>query len=319
MHRKIVFLGVLLAGVGQGRVAAQGTAPPAIPRAADAAFFGGDWARAKQLFDEFLKANPTSGGGHIKAGYVELSLGNPTTAIAHFESVVSSAPASGSPFAQAGIAMALAKQGKLTESMAHLEKAVTAGYSNYAALDREAAFEPIRKDPKFIALRERAMAAALPCMGDSASRAFDFWVGEWDVYVNGTTQLAGRSRIDRVSGGCAILENWTGNASFFAAPSDGKSLNFVDPATRKWRQVWMGSGGGLTTYEDGEYRDGALRFVYDNVTPRGRVKGRFMFFNLGPNRVRQLQESTPDEGKSWQTVYDFIYVRRGSGESPLGK
>jgi tetratricopeptide (TPR) repeat protein len=319
MHCKVVILGLLLAGVGQERVLAQGTAPPAIPRAADAAFFEGDWARAKQLFDEFLKANPTSGGAHVKAGYIELSLGNPAAAIAHFETVVSTSPASGAPFAEAGISMALARQGKMAESMAHLERAVATGYSNYAVLDREAAFEPLRKDPKFVALRDRAMNAASPCMGDSASRAFDFWVGEWDVYVNGTAQLAGRSRIDRVSGGCAILENWAGNTSFFAAPSDGKSLNFVDPATRKWRQVWMGSGGGLTTYEDGEYRDGALRFVYDNVTPRGRVKGRFMFFNLGPNRVRQLQESTPDEGKTWQTVYDFIYVRRGSGESPLSK
>lgn len=317
MYRHLTFVAVLLA-CPRAQVVAQAT-PPAIPRAADAAFFAEDWAKAKQLFDEFLKAHPTSAGGHVKAGYVELNLGNPVAAIAHFERVVQSAPAPGAPVAEAGIAMALARQGKHTEALASLEKAVAAGYPNYAALDREQGFDPLRRDARFVALRDRAMIRAQPCMGDSTARAFDFWVGEWDVYVSGTTQRAGESRIDRVSGGCAILENWTGNSSILAPPSDGKSLNFVDPATRKWRQVWMGSGGGLTTYEDGEYRDGALRFVYDNVTPRGRVKGRFMFFNLGPNRVRQLQESTPDEGKSWQTVYDFIYVRRGSGESPTDK
>jgi hypothetical protein len=60
-----------------------------------------------------------------------------------------------------------------------------------------------------------------------------------------------------------------------------------------------------------------MRFTYDNVTPRGRSTGRFIFFNLGPDKVRQLQESTPDSGRTWQTVYDFIYVRKGSGESPL--
>jgi tetratricopeptide (TPR) repeat protein len=316
MYRHLMFVAVLLATSATG--AAQG-APPAIPRSADAAFFAGDWARAKQLFDEFLKAHPASAGGHVKAGYVELGLGDPAAAIAHFQSVVQSAPASGAPMAEAGIAMALARQGKLAEALKSLETAVASGYTNYAALDRERGFDPLRREARFVALRDRAMAGAQPCMGDSTARAFDFWVGEWDVYVNGTTQRAGESRIDRVSGGCAILENWTGNSSILAPPSDGKSLNFVDPATRKWRQVWMGSGGGLTTFEEGEYRDGALRFVYDNFTPRGRVKGRFIFFNLGPNRVRQLQESTPDEGKTWQTVYDFIYVRRGSGESPVGR
>jgi hypothetical protein len=317
MHESLsLVLGVVLA-MAPLPILAQGT-PPAIP-GRRRRVFGGDWARAKQLFDEFLKAHPTSSGGHVKAGYVELSLGNPTAAITHFQTVVASAPAAGAPIAQAGIAMALARQGKLPQAMESLEQAVAQGYANYAALDREKGFEPLRGDARYLGLRDRAMARAQPCMGDSTARAFDFWVGEWDVYVNGTTQAAGRSRIDRVSGGCAILENWAGNTSFFAAPSDGKSLNFVDPATQKWRQVWMGSGGGLTTYEDGEYRDGALRFVYDNQTPRGRVKGRFMFFNLGPNRVRQLQESTPDEGKTWQTVYDFIYIRRGSGESPLGR
>ncbi len=318
MYRHLTFVAALLASP-LSHTAAQATSP-AIPRPADAAFFAGDWSKAKQLFDEFLKAHPTSAGGHVKAGYVELGLDNPAAAIAHFQSVVQSAPASGAPIAEAGIAMALARQGKHAEALASLERALAAGYSNYAALDRERGFDALRRDPRFVALRDRAMARAQPCMGDSTARAFDFWVGEWDVYVNGTTQRAGESRIDRVSGGCAILENWTGNSSILAPPSDGKSLNFVDPATRKWRQVWMGSGGGLTTFEEGEDRDGALRFVYDNPTRGGgRVKGRFTFFNLGPNRVRQLQESTPDDGKTWQTVYDFIYVRRGSGESPLDR
>ena len=292
-------------------------AAPAIPPAADAAFFGGRWPQAKTLFDAFLAANPSSLGGHIKAGYVELRLGNPAGALAHFDQVVAQAPPPGAPAAQAGAAMALAQQGKQADAIARLEQALTAGYANFKVLDEDAAFAPLRKDPRFAGMRERAMVNANPCMGDSVARAFDFWVGDWDVYVNGTTQLAGRNRIDRVSGGCAILENWTANTSLLNAPSDGKSLNFVVPSTRKWRQVWMGSGGGLTYYDEGEYRDGAMRFTYDNATPRGRLTGRFAFFNLGPNKVRQMQESTPDSGRTWQTVYDFIYVRKGSGESPL--
>jgi tetratricopeptide (TPR) repeat protein len=308
---------VTLLGCPITSVSAQATPASAIPPAADAAFFGERWTQAKALLAEFLASNPGSMNGHVKAGYVELRLGNPASAIAHFERVVSNAPPPGAAAAQAGVAMALAQQGKPAEAIARLAKALDAGYANYLVLENDQSFASLRGDPRFLALRARAEINANPCMGDSVARSFDFWVGEWDVYVNGTTQQAGRSRIDRVSGGCAILENWTGNTSLLNPPSDGKSLNFVVPSTRKWRQVWMGSGGGLTNFEEGEYRDGAMRFTYDNVTPRGRLRGRFIFFNQGPNRVRQLQESTPDSGRTWQTVYDFIYLRKGSGENPL--
>lgn len=36
---------------------------------------------------------------------------------------------------------------------------------------------------------------------------------------------------------------------------------------------------------------------------------RLTFFNLDPNTVRQLAENSPDDGKTWTTVYDFKYVR----------
>jgi tetratricopeptide (TPR) repeat protein len=315
--RILSLCGVSLLIATTSSAGAQSASAPPAPPAADAAFFGAQWARAKSLLDQFLASNPGSLNAHVKAGYVELRLGNAAAAVAHFDEVVSKAPPPGAPAAHAGIAMALAQQGKSSDAIARLTTAVDAGYANYQVLDGDEAFASLRKDPRFVALRGRAVNNAHPCMGDSVARAFDFWVGDWDVYVSGTTQLAGSNRIDRVSGGCAILENWTANTSLLNALSDGKSLNFVVPATRKWRQVWMGSGGGLTYYDEGEYRDGAMRFTYDNATPRGRLTGRFAFFNLGPNKVRQMQESTPDSGRTWQTVYDFIYVRKGSGESPL--
>ncbi|MGQ0650447.1 MAG: tetratricopeptide repeat protein [Gemmatimonadaceae bacterium] len=298
---------------------AQGAPAPAIPRAADSAFFAENWLRAKTLYGEFLKANPGSLSAHVKAGYVELNLGDPTAAIAHFDAVVAGAPSTAAPLAQAGMAVALGRQGQLPSSLERLEKAVAAGYSNVGAIEQEPSFRPLQGDARFIALRERVRINAMPCLADSTARAFDFWVGEWDVYVNGTAQLAGRNRIDRVSGGCAILENWTSHVTILNGPSEGKSLNFVDPTTRKWRQVWMGSGGGLTNYEQGQYRDGAMRFIYRTLNAQGqRVEGRFLFFNFGPDKVRQLQESTPDGGKTWQTVYDFIYVRTGSESRDSG-
>jgi len=151
-----------------------------------------------------------------------------------------------------------------------------------------------------------------PCMDDKRAREFDFWVGEWDVYKNGTNVLAGISKIEMASGGCMILENWTSKG---ATPFNGKSMNYVNPSTGKWEQLWIGSDGIHTNnpqkFIDGEYRDGAMRFTFEQITQQNQKQiGRFIFYNNGPDEVRQFNEVSSDNGKTWTTVYDFIYKRR---------
>jgi len=120
--------------------------------------------------------------------------------------------------------------------------------------------------------------------------------------------LAGHSIIQRVSGGCMILENWTSANTPYA----GKSMNFVDAATHKWQQVWVGSeGSGQHVFVNGEYRDGAMRFDFEQANPQGKKQiGRFIFYNQGPNQVRQFNETSDDNGTTWTTVYDFTYKRK---------
>jgi hypothetical protein len=73
----------------------------------------------------------------------------------------------------------------------------------------------------------------------------------------------------------------------------------------------MGSGRGQNNYEHGRYVDGAMRFSNVAKDAQGRtVTGRFTFFNLGSDRVRQFLESSLDGGQTYQPVYDFTYVRR---------
>jgi hypothetical protein len=128
---------------------------------------------------------------------------------------------------------------------------------------------------------------------------------------------AGTSVIQRASGGCMIVENWTTWGTPWNGPYEGKSMNFYQPATGKWRQVWVGSGQDISYFENGEYRDGAMRFTYEATDPQGNKRqGNFIFYNLGPNKVRQYQDQTTDGGKTRTVVYDFIYLRKGSGERP---
>jgi hypothetical protein len=105
-----------------------------------------------------------------------------------------------------------------------------------------------------------------------------------------------------------ILENWTANGS----PGNGKSMNFVDAKSGKWEQVWVGSsGGGANIFVNGEYRDSAMHFDFEQTDAKGnKLVGRFIFFNQGKNQVRQLNETSADGGKTWNTVYDFTYLRK---------
>ena len=57
--------------------------------------------------------------------------------------------------------------------------------------------------------------------------AFDFWVGEWDVYPSGKDLLVAHSKIEKLYAGCAIRENWMPLKG-----AGGGSLNTLDPADR---------------------------------------------------------------------------------------
>ncbi|MFN7946849.1 MAG: hypothetical protein U0Z53_15965 [Blastocatellia bacterium] len=152
----------------------------------------------------------------------------------------------------------------------------------------------------------QAQRNASPC-GDAYHHQFDFWIGEWNVKAGG--QQAGTNSVQQVSGGCALLENWKGSGG-----GDGKSLNFYNPATGKWHQLWVGSGGNILELS-GEYKDGAMRLAGEKRRPDGaRMLTRLTFFNLAADRVRQLWEQSTDEGKTWSVVFDGEYLRKKQSE-----
>lgn len=148
---------------------------------------------------------------------------------------------------------------------------------------------------------------AISCMDIVQTREFDFWIGEWNAYVTGTDKLAGYSKIEIASGGCMILENWTS----VGQPFSGKSMNFVDPVSKKWKQVWIGSNGiNASEFLNGEYRDGAMRFDFEIVQPDGKKQFvKFHFYNVGKEEVRQLHQTSPN-GSDWTITYDFTYKRK---------
>ena len=68
--------------------------------------------------------------------------------------------------------------------------------------------------------------------------AFDFWLGSWEVKLKDGT-IAGENRIEKIQGGCVLLENWTSSNGNFT----GTSYNFFNAEAGLWEQLWLDSSG----------------------------------------------------------------------------
>jgi hypothetical protein len=160
-----------------------------------------------------------------------------------------------------------------------------------------------------------AAQAAAPCEGPEY-RALDFWVGEWDV--TGAKQPpgtpAGKSRIERVEGGCAVQETYETARGY-----SGRSLNIYDRERKRWEQFYVDNGGSLHHYV-GQARDGNVYFEAEGVRlgppPAPLARVRMTFFNQGPGQVRQLLEQSTDGGKTWTVAFDGAYRRRAAAAPP---
>ena len=68
---------------------------------------------------------------------------------------------------------------------------------------------------------------------ESPYRDLDFLVGNWEFFTLDGKKIANQT-YSKKEKGCLILEDWQ-----TVWGETGTGMNFVDPATKKWRQVWM--------------------------------------------------------------------------------
>jgi hypothetical protein len=280
---------------------------------ADSLFSIGSWSTAIPVYENVLKSSGDNALAWNRLGYCYHNTGSYDKAVEAYMTSLQKNPAK--PL-EATVRSRLARiqslKNQKDEAFASLEKAVAAGYVNLTELKSHNDFQNIRSDVRFDKLLAVVTNNAFPCMANQQAREFDFWIGEWDVYPNGSAQLVGDSKIELASGGCMILENWTALGPF---PNTGKSMNYVNTITGKWEQLWIGSGGmninNPQKFVNGVYSDGAMRFDFEQSNPQGQKQiGRFIFFNQGSDQVRQFNEVSSDGGKTWTTSYDFVYKRR---------
>jgi CubicO group peptidase (beta-lactamase class C family) len=141
-----------------------------------------------------------------------------------------------------------------------------------------------------------------PCAA-AEHRAFDFWLGEWNVYTaNG--KLAGTNSIKKEMGGCILHERYETGRGY-----SGESFNVYDAPRKVWHQTWVDSRGLLLLLEGG-IRDGKMVLEGQTTASDQTITKHRITWTPSPDgTVRQLWESTDLAGQ-WIVAFDGKYVRK---------
>lgn len=147
-----------------------------------------------------------------------------------------------------------------------------------------------------------APALAAPCDGP-AHRAFDFWLGTWNVHTP-DGKLAGVNRVERGYGGCVLHERYASERGYA-----GESLNVYDAARKVWHQTWVDNQGTLLVLEGG-LQDASMVLQGQVAAADGKLaKHRITWTPHADGSVRQHWESSDAQG-AWRTVFDGRYTRK---------
>ena len=160
--------------------------------------------------------------------------------------------------------------------------------------------------PALAVASSAAAAAATTCTGREYHQ-FDFWLGRWDVTEAG--RRAGTNRIERLFGSCALHESWVGVESMH-----GQSFNVYDRARGLWHQTWIDDRGSLLLLEGGlragsMVLEGTRPASGADATPGKPLLHRITWTPLPDGAVRQHWQTSRDEGHSWETAFDGLYLR----------
>ena len=142
------------------------------------------------------------------------------------------------------------------------------------------------------------------CETDPRYAEFDFWLGEWDVHVDG--KQAGENTITKEEGGCLVLEKWTDING-----GTGQSYNYFNPDTEEWRQVWVSKYMAID-YVGGLTADGSMELVgditYFHNQKTLKFLGRWTLQDDGT--VVQYFEQYDEENGEMAPIFTGIYHRK---------
>jgi len=136
-------------------------------------------------------------------------------------------------------------------------------------------------------------------------KAFDFWLGEWEVFLPDGNK-AGENSIIKIQDNCILQEHWkSANPKF-----TGTSFNFYNSKTAKWEQLWIDNQGQhLKLY--GNRRDNQMILKSEKFKDKdgNAVYNRITWTKNDRGTVRQLWETITlvNEKELVKVIFDGLY------------
>jgi hypothetical protein len=135
-------------------------------------------------------------------------------------------------------------------------------------------------------------------------RQFDFWVGDWNAFEEGSTAPVARLRVDRLLDGCVLREDYEG-----ADGHKGVSLSIYDASRKVWHQTWVTNRGELLVIE-GAFRGGKMVLIGADRTEDGTQRQVRGFWKPEGGGVRETAVTSTDGGKTWKPWFDLVFHAR---------
>ena len=157
-------------------------------------------------------------------------------------------------------------------------------------------------NPEFLGTHSAPAVAADACDGP-AYRAFDFWLGEWNVHAP-DGKLAGVNRIGREYQGCVLARAVHDRARLQRRKPEYLRRHAQGLAPDVGRQF------GTLLLLEGGLHEGKMLLEGQTSEADGKITRQRITWTPNANgSVRQFWESTDASGK-WSTTFDGTYTRR---------
>jgi tetratricopeptide (TPR) repeat protein len=279
---------------------AQAPAADTLVATASALMQSKSYASAAQVFSLLTQRHPEVAGYWVRLGVAHQLAGDADAALIAYRKGIDLGAGA---VAQYNLGTIFTQRSMPDSAFGWLNASVGGGFSNVQALESDSDLVRLHADPRWTQLVEAVKHAAAPCMYRPESRAFDFWLGDWDV-TNSAGQAAGKSSVQLLLNGCALYENWNANGN-----GEGKSLNSYNPDLKIWQQFWTDQTGHVTEYRSSAWVNGGLQYTARVLVPQPHLL-HMTFTPVNKDLVRQFGEVSTDDGKTWTPQFDFYYHRR---------
>jgi hypothetical protein len=195
-------------------------------------------------------------------------------------------------------------RGEPEAAISTLQALAEGGFSAVGVITSDSLLSTLSGRSQYDSLVATMTEKAYPCEHQDKFRAFDFWIGEWQVH-DASGQLAGHNVIESAQKGCVLIEKWQS-----ASGGTGTSINYLDDSSGEWVQVWIDSNGGQIAIrggltEEGMQLTGTIHYAFNGTT----AAFRGLWTPLADGRVRQFFEQSDDDGTNWTPWFEGFYSR----------